>query len=58
MKKHGLRKLELGRETLRALDPRLIREAAGANTRQNSCDTVTLVACTVTDRTACASSNC
>ena len=55
MKKQGIKKLELSRETLRTLDEKTIREVAGANTRQNSCDTVTVWACTVSDRTACTS---
>jgi hypothetical protein len=55
MKKQGFKKLELSRETLRTLDEKAIREVAGADTRQNSCDTVTLFACTVSDRTACSS---
>lgn len=55
MKKQGVKKLELSRETLRNLDEIAMRGVAGADTRQNSCDTVTLVlaGCTVTDRTAC-----
>jgi hypothetical protein len=53
--KKQVRKLELSRETLRNLDEIAMRNVAGADTRQNSCDTVTLFACTVTDRTACTS---
>jgi len=55
MRKQAVKKLELSRETLRALDVKALAEVAGADTRQNSCDTVTVWACTVTDRTACTS---
>ena len=55
MKKQAVKKLELSRETLRALDMKALIEVAGADTRQNSCGTDTLFACTVTDRTACTS---
>jgi hypothetical protein len=55
MKKQAVKKLELSRETLRALDMKALTEVAGADTKQNSCDTVTVFACTATDRTACSS---
>jgi hypothetical protein len=55
MRKQAVKKLELSRETLRALDLKALVEVAGADTKQNSCDTVTVWACTVTDRTACTS---
>lgn len=55
MKKQGVKKLGLSRETLRALDAKAMAEVAGADTRQNSCGTDTLFACTATDRTACTS---
>jgi hypothetical protein len=55
MKKQAIKKLELSRETLRNLDEIAMRGVAGANTKQNSCDTVTVWACTVTDRTVCTS---
>ena len=57
MKKRTLRKLELTRETLRTLGEKAMGEVAGADTRQNSCDTVTVWACNVTDRT-CGTATC
>jgi len=42
------KKLTLSRETLRKLEERELRDAAGANTLQNSCDTETRWACSKT----------
>ena len=56
MKKQGFKKLALSRETLRTLDEKAIREVAGANTKQNSCDTITWRTCAT--ECACSLNTC
>lgn len=57
MRKQAVKKLGLSRETLRALDVKAMAEVAGGTTtKQLSCDTVTLYACTISDTTHC--TNC
>jgi natural product precursor len=48
--KKETKKLTLSRETLRKLEERELREIAGGDTFQNSCDTITRWGCS---RTTC-----
>lgn len=53
------RKLTLHRETLRHLDERRLREAAGGTqTNQNSCDTITWRSCFSADRCPTEADSC
>jgi hypothetical protein len=48
--KKQTKKLELSRETLRSMDQDALRDVAGANTLQYSCDTISWRTCTTSDR--------
>ncbi len=55
MKKKTLpnRKLNLNRDTLRALETSALGEAAGAATHQNSCDPISALRCPGSAQTFC-----
>ena len=48
--KKELKKLTISRETLRSLEERDLREAAGGDSIQNSCTTISWRTCTTSDR--------